>query len=88
MGHRGAATFGKINTYKGAWDRRSVHCLYLMTPRKLANPLQFLVCEVRLFLVSGAFHLAQPRFFEMRSNSASDMPSRKDALACVKYFGT
>ncbi len=30
--------------------------------REHANPLQFLVGEVRLFLVAGAFHVAQSRF--------------------------
>jgi len=33
-----------------------------MVRRKHANPLQFLVGEVGLFLVAGAFHMAQSRF--------------------------
>ena len=39
----------------------SVDCLYV-TPRDLANPLQFLGGEVRLLLVAGAFFVPQPRF--------------------------
>src|SRR5258708_29885090 len=38
-----------------------VDCPYL-TRREQANPLQFLVGEVRLFLVAGALYVAQSRF--------------------------
>jgi len=41
--------------------RDSVHCLY-RTAREHANLLQFLVGEVRLFLVAGAFYVAHSRF--------------------------
>ena len=45
----------------GAPHHDSLHCLY-QTPREHANPLQFLVGEVRLFLVAGAFYVAHSRF--------------------------
>src|SRR4029077_3037902 len=41
-------------------DSDLVDCLHL-TRREQANPLQFLVGEVRLFLVAGAFLMAQSR---------------------------
>jgi len=41
-----------------AYAKLSADCLHL-TLREHANPLQFLVREVRLFLVAGAFYLPQ-----------------------------
>jgi hypothetical protein len=34
-----------------------------LVPREHANPPQFLICEVRLYFVSGAFQASHSRFF-------------------------
>ncbi len=46
---------------KSAPDNDLVHYLHLVR-REHANPLQFLVGEVPLFLVAGSFYLPQSRF--------------------------
>jgi len=77
----------KCPAHQSAPDLDLVRCLQLVR-RDHANPLQFLVGEVRFFLLPARSTWPNPDSFEIRLSSASGMPSIKEALARVTHFGT